>query len=147
MTFFLLCCMKLSFNVTFFPSRITDNLLAMARPSTEIIEKYSIIEQFRRYSSLCLPHNHSLNLKPCVSMFLYVTCFHLFSCGVLSLWAGAAWRPSSTCSGLESTPAVAIHWSRRAASPTGPRPSWRQTVSFSTSRGWIPGHDVSTEEN
>lgn len=31
-----------------YSSWITDNLLAMARPSTEIIEKYSIIEQFRR---------------------------------------------------------------------------------------------------
>ncbi|XP_067854811.1 protein tyrosine phosphatase domain-containing protein 1 isoform X6 [Heptranchias perlo] len=28
---------------------ITDNILAMARPSTEIIEKYSIIEQFKRH--------------------------------------------------------------------------------------------------
>lgn len=36
--------------------RITDNLLAMARPSTEIIEKYSIIEQFQRYSTLFLSH-------------------------------------------------------------------------------------------
>lgn len=31
-----------------YSSWITDNLLAMARPSTEIIEKYNIIEQFRR---------------------------------------------------------------------------------------------------
>ncbi|KAM9364079.1 protein tyrosine phosphatase domain-containing protein 1 [Pholidichthys leucotaenia] len=31
-----------------FSSWITDNLLAMARPSTEIIEKYNIIEQFQR---------------------------------------------------------------------------------------------------
>ncbi|XP_067854806.1 protein tyrosine phosphatase domain-containing protein 1 isoform X2 [Heptranchias perlo] len=29
--------------------KITDNILAMARPSTEIIEKYSIIEQFKRH--------------------------------------------------------------------------------------------------
>lgn len=28
--------------------RITDNLLAMARPSTEIMERYNIIEQFQR---------------------------------------------------------------------------------------------------
>ncbi|XP_074861223.1 protein tyrosine phosphatase domain-containing protein 1 isoform X3 [Carettochelys insculpta] len=28
--------------------RVTDNILAMARPSTEIIEKYNIIEQFQR---------------------------------------------------------------------------------------------------
>ncbi|MBN3297749.1 PTPC1 protein, partial [Amia calva] len=32
-----------------YSSWITDNLLAMARPSTEIIEKYNIIEQFQRY--------------------------------------------------------------------------------------------------
>ncbi|CAJ1051863.1 protein tyrosine phosphatase domain-containing protein 1 [Xyrichtys novacula] len=31
-----------------YSSWITDNLLAMARPSTEIIEKYNIIEQFHR---------------------------------------------------------------------------------------------------
>ncbi|XP_062320215.1 protein tyrosine phosphatase domain-containing protein 1 isoform X2 [Osmerus eperlanus] len=31
-----------------YSSWITDNLLAMARPSSEIIEKYSIIEQFQR---------------------------------------------------------------------------------------------------
>lgn len=29
-------------------SRITDDLLAMARPSTEIIEKFDIIDQFLR---------------------------------------------------------------------------------------------------
>ncbi len=28
--------------------RITDNLLAMARPSTEIIDKFDIIDQFLR---------------------------------------------------------------------------------------------------
>ncbi|MBN3325369.1 PTPC1 protein, partial [Atractosteus spatula] len=32
-----------------YSSWITDNLLAMARPSTEIIEKYNIIEQFQRF--------------------------------------------------------------------------------------------------
>ncbi|XP_068450737.1 protein tyrosine phosphatase domain-containing protein 1 isoform X2 [Clinocottus analis] len=31
-----------------YSSWITDNLLAMARPSTEIIEKYNVIEQFQR---------------------------------------------------------------------------------------------------
>ncbi|XP_051483444.1 protein tyrosine phosphatase domain-containing protein 1 isoform X2 [Apus apus] len=31
-----------------YSSWITDNILAMARPSTELIEKYSIIEQFER---------------------------------------------------------------------------------------------------
>ncbi|XP_058487822.1 protein tyrosine phosphatase domain-containing protein 1 [Solea solea] len=31
-----------------YSSWITDNLLAMARPSTEIVEKYNIIEQFQR---------------------------------------------------------------------------------------------------
>ncbi|NXU38158.1 PTPC1 protein, partial [Drymodes brunneopygia] len=31
-----------------YSSWITDNILAMARPSTEIIEKYSILEQFER---------------------------------------------------------------------------------------------------
>lgn len=75
MTFFILCCVKLSFNVTFFPSRITDNLLAMARPSTEIIEKYSIIEQFRRCSSLCLPH-----IKPLTE--LKAICFYVSICDV-----------------------------------------------------------------
>lgn len=33
-----------------YSSWITDNLLAMARPSSEIIEKYNIIQQFQRYS-------------------------------------------------------------------------------------------------
>ncbi|XP_067359872.1 protein tyrosine phosphatase domain-containing protein 1 isoform X2 [Channa argus] len=33
-----------------YSSWITDNLLAMARPSTEIIDKYNIIEQFQRCS-------------------------------------------------------------------------------------------------
>ncbi|XP_051874117.1 protein tyrosine phosphatase domain-containing protein 1 isoform X2 [Pristis pectinata] len=32
-----------------YSSWITDNILAMARPSTEIIEKYGIIEQFKRH--------------------------------------------------------------------------------------------------
>ncbi|XP_069795871.1 protein tyrosine phosphatase domain-containing protein 1 isoform X2 [Narcine bancroftii] len=32
-----------------YSSWITDNILAMARPSTEIIEKYNIIEQFKRH--------------------------------------------------------------------------------------------------
>ncbi|XP_048404212.1 protein tyrosine phosphatase domain-containing protein 1-like isoform X3 [Stegostoma tigrinum] len=32
-----------------YSSWITDNILAMARPSTEVIEKYSIIEQFQRH--------------------------------------------------------------------------------------------------
>ncbi|KAM6927790.1 protein tyrosine phosphatase domain-containing protein 1 [Xenentodon cancila] len=32
-----------------YSSWITDNLLAMARPSTEIIEKFNIIEQFQRW--------------------------------------------------------------------------------------------------
>lgn len=32
--------------------RITDHLLAMARPSTEIIEKFNIIEQFHAYVKL-----------------------------------------------------------------------------------------------
>ncbi|NXM32220.1 PTPC1 protein, partial [Oxyruncus cristatus] len=32
-----------------YSSWITDNILAMARPSTELIEKYNIIEQFERY--------------------------------------------------------------------------------------------------
>ncbi|XP_067907873.1 protein tyrosine phosphatase domain-containing protein 1 isoform X3 [Heterodontus francisci] len=32
-----------------YSSWITDKILAMARPSTEIIEKYSIIEQFKRH--------------------------------------------------------------------------------------------------
>ncbi|GCC21849.1 hypothetical protein chiPu_0000233 [Chiloscyllium punctatum] len=32
-----------------YSSWITDNILAMARPSTEIIEKYNIIEQFQRH--------------------------------------------------------------------------------------------------
>ncbi|XP_048872077.1 protein tyrosine phosphatase domain-containing protein 1 isoform X2 [Brienomyrus brachyistius] len=32
-----------------YSSWITENILAMARPSTEIIEKYNIIEQFQRY--------------------------------------------------------------------------------------------------
>ena len=31
--------------------RVTDDLLAMSRPSTEIIEKYKIIDQFKRYIS------------------------------------------------------------------------------------------------
>lgn len=31
-----------------YSSWITDNILAMARPSTELIEKYNIIEQFER---------------------------------------------------------------------------------------------------
>ena len=36
----------------FFHFRVTDNILAMARPSTETIEKYEIINQFRRYSNI-----------------------------------------------------------------------------------------------
>lgn len=41
-------------NFFFYSSRVTDHLLAMSRPSTEIIEKYNIIDQFRRYTQLCL---------------------------------------------------------------------------------------------
>lgn len=40
------------FNYFFYCSRVSDNLLAMSRPSTEIIEKYNIIDQFRRYPKL-----------------------------------------------------------------------------------------------
>ena len=36
-------------NILSYYFRVTDNLLAMSRPSTEIIEKYDIIDQFRRY--------------------------------------------------------------------------------------------------
>lgn len=32
--------------------RVTEHLLAMSRPSTEIIEKYQIISQFRRYGTV-----------------------------------------------------------------------------------------------
>ncbi|XP_078270047.1 protein tyrosine phosphatase domain-containing protein 1 isoform X2 [Rhinoraja longicauda] len=47
-----------------YSSWITDNILAMARPSTEIIEKYSIIEQFKRHGintviNLQRPGEHS----------------------------------------------------------------------------------------
>lgn len=28
--------------------RVTESILAMARPSTELLEKYGVIEQFRR---------------------------------------------------------------------------------------------------
>nr|XP_029511890.1 protein tyrosine phosphatase domain-containing protein 1-like [Oncorhynchus nerka] len=40
--------LSLSLALCLFLCRITDNLLAMARPSTEILEKYNIIEQFTR---------------------------------------------------------------------------------------------------
>uniref|UniRef100_A0A8C7HYK3 Protein tyrosine phosphatase domain-containing protein 1 n=1 Tax=Oncorhynchus kisutch TaxID=8019 RepID=A0A8C7HYK3_ONCKI len=40
--------LSLSLSLCLFLCRITDNLLAMARPSTEILEKYNIIEQFTR---------------------------------------------------------------------------------------------------
>lgn len=34
-----------------FPTRrVTEDIVAMARPSSHLIEKYSIIEQFRRLS-------------------------------------------------------------------------------------------------
>lgn len=49
--------------IFFFCFRVTDHLLAMSRPSTEIIEKYSIIEQFRRYRQLCLKVFHNVRGK------------------------------------------------------------------------------------
>ncbi|XP_061908729.1 protein tyrosine phosphatase domain-containing protein 1 [Entelurus aequoreus] len=47
-----------------YSSWVTDNLLAMSRPSTEIIEKYNIIEQFRRHGiktviNLQIPGEHA----------------------------------------------------------------------------------------
>ncbi|XP_013889194.1 protein tyrosine phosphatase domain-containing protein 1 isoform X2 [Austrofundulus limnaeus] len=52
-----------------YSSWITDNLLAMARPSTEIIEKYNIIQQFQRCSlktviNLQRPGEHASCGKP-----------------------------------------------------------------------------------
>ncbi|XP_061758941.1 protein tyrosine phosphatase domain-containing protein 1 isoform X2 [Nerophis ophidion] len=47
-----------------YSSWVTDHLLAMSRPSTEIIEKYNIIEQFRRHGiktviNLQIPGEHA----------------------------------------------------------------------------------------
>ncbi|CAB1424764.1 unnamed protein product [Pleuronectes platessa] len=47
-----------------YSSWVTDHLLAMSRPSTEIIEKYDIIDQFRRHSiktviNLQIPGEHA----------------------------------------------------------------------------------------
>uniref|UniRef100_A0A3Q3EVA4 Protein tyrosine phosphatase domain-containing protein 1 n=1 Tax=Kryptolebias marmoratus TaxID=37003 RepID=A0A3Q3EVA4_KRYMA len=52
-----------------YSSWITDNLLAMARPSTEIIEKYNIIQQFQRCAlktviNLQRPGEHASCGKP-----------------------------------------------------------------------------------
>ena len=51
--FFLYACIILHSNCIlcqyFHRCRVTDYLLAMSRPSTEIIEKYNIIDQFKRY--------------------------------------------------------------------------------------------------
>ncbi|XP_067382371.1 protein tyrosine phosphatase domain-containing protein 1, partial [Channa argus] len=49
--------------------RVTDHLLAMSRPSTEIIEKYNIIDQFRRNGiktliNLQIPGEHAHCGKP-----------------------------------------------------------------------------------
>lgn len=38
--------------VFFYCFRVSDHLLAMSRPSTEIIDKYNIIDQFKRYRQL-----------------------------------------------------------------------------------------------
>lgn len=34
----------------FFVFRVTDHIVATSRPSTEVIEKYNIIDQFKRYT-------------------------------------------------------------------------------------------------
>lgn len=97
----------------------------MARPSTEIIEKFHVIEQFQRYSRLLLSQLSSTNV------WTVKTCLHCsVMCVVLPRRSGAGWRRSLTCSGPENTPAVATRWSTRAASPIGPRPSWRLEVSL-----------------
>lgn len=59
-------------------------MLAMARPSTEIIEKYSIIEQFQRYGRVCLLHIKALTE-------LKVICLFVSMCDMLVpfLWRGA----------------------------------------------------------
>ncbi|KAK2493638.1 hypothetical protein MC885_008620 [Smutsia gigantea] len=36
-----------------YSSWVTDNILAMARPSTELLQKYCVIEQFQRQEPLC----------------------------------------------------------------------------------------------
>ncbi|KAK2851614.1 hypothetical protein Q5P01_007890 [Channa striata] len=52
-----------------YSSWVTDNLLAMSRPSTEVIEKYNIIDQFRRNGiktliNLQIPGEHATCGKP-----------------------------------------------------------------------------------
>lgn len=57
--------------------RITDNLLAMARPSTEIMEKFNIIEQFHMYVELSskLPVSDSQDAPGMTLLMLNLTSF------------------------------------------------------------------------
>lgn len=57
--------------------RITDNLLAMARPSAEIIEKFNIIEQFHMYVELSgkLPVSDSQDAPGTTLLMLILTSF------------------------------------------------------------------------
>lgn len=60
--------------------RITDNLLAMARPSAEIIEKFNIIEQFHMYVELSgkLPVSDSQDAPGTTLLMLILTSFQVW---------------------------------------------------------------------
>lgn len=69
----------------FFIYRITDNLLAMARPSTEIIEKYNIIEQFQRYIFF---FHISFDLKLCDCLLTDYISHETVTCLCVNLFIG-----------------------------------------------------------
>ncbi|XP_034067084.1 protein tyrosine phosphatase domain-containing protein 1 isoform X1 [Gymnodraco acuticeps] len=68
-----------------YSSWITDHLLAMSRPSTEIIKKYHIIDQFRRYRQFCfqqLPdYEHT---APEETIIMHFSCLCLCVCVCVS---------------------------------------------------------------
>lgn len=121
--------------------RVTNNLLAMARPSTEIIEKYNVIEQFQRYLScfslllffmlivavVCCRCTLKLFLIPRKSVYAMLTCYNMMF--LHDSTKGVVWRRSLTCRGQENMPAVVTHWTRRVVLPIALKLSWRLAVS------------------
>lgn len=99
----------------------------MSRPSTEIIEKYNIIDQFRRYMKLC-GQQFSTSIWECSDKIRLMKC-SLSLCVCVCVCEGMVLKQWSTCRSLVNMLAVAIHWSYRVGFHTSLRSSWKITVS------------------
>lgn len=94
--------------------RVTDDIVAMSRPSSHLIEKYSVIEQFRRLSLLTAsPSGVSCD---CIATALS------------PLFLGWTLDQSSTCSFQGNMLTVGPAWTQKVVSHTPHRSSWTTTV-------------------